>query len=255
MPDHLKPVRRSNRRVFQIAELAGCEAQEALSILRTHGMPVHTENDLVSQDMRETALALVREATNRKVPRTAECTSPEKSETSAEKPLGARRRRKDVVGHRSQDLLYLKADEVEEIHWYLVRDFERSRDPISPPGIRDRNLLESALLRVHTSLAGEMKYPTIPMAAAAYLHAIIGNHAFHNGNKRTALVATLVFLDLNGHVLVAEEDELFDYLLAIAAHNLPECREADDRADCEMREIARWLHRHIRERCPVRNVY
>lgn len=80
------------------------------------------------------------------------------------------------------------------------------------------------------------------MVAAALLHAIISNHAFHNGNKRTALVATLAFLDINAVVLEADENELFDYLLRIASHDLDQSEDAD----AEMLEIARWIHRHSR---------
>jgi len=83
------------------------------------------------------------------------------------------------------------------------------------------------------------------MAAAAYLHAIINNHAFHNGNKRTALVSTLVFLDLNGYVLVAEENELFDYLLKVADHKISKASSAE-RTDAEMNEIAQWIHSRSR---------
>src|SRR5258708_1626270 len=71
------------------------------------------------------------------------------------------------------------------IHNQLVRDFAESGDPIDPPGIRDRGeLLESALSRPQTSIGTTLKYPTIEMAAAALLHALVHNHPFHNGNKR-----------------------------------------------------------------------
>jgi hypothetical protein len=83
------------------------------------------------------------------------------------------------------------------------------------------------------------------MAAAALLHAIICNHAFHNGNKRTALVATLTFLDVNGYVLEADDDELFAYLLRIAAHEIADTHR-DALADHEMLDIARWLHARCR---------
>jgi death-on-curing protein len=66
------------------------------------------------------------------------------------------------------------------------------------------------------------------------------------GNKRTALVATLVFLDLNGFVLEVEENELFDYLLRIADHKVVLLPSTEDLGDQEMREVARWLHRNSR---------
>ena len=151
-----------------------------------------------------------------------------------------------TVGHPTNDMAFLDAVDVERIHWILVEDFRRSKDPIEPPGVKSMDLLESALYRVRTALGGQSKYPTVPMAAAAMLHAIISNHAFHNGNKRTALVATLVFLDLNGYLLEADENELFDYLLKVAAHEIAVGAGSETLADREMLGIARWLHRHSR---------
>jgi death-on-curing protein len=93
------------------------------------------------------------------------------------------------------------------------------------------------------------------MTAAAYMHALISNHAFHNGNKRTALVATLVFLDLNDYVLEIEEDPLFDYLIKVAAHEVVAEYGEESRADAEMLAVAKWISRHsrpiIREEHPL----
>lgn len=163
--------------------------------------------------------------------------------------------RRPLIGHPAPQMAYLSPEDVEGIHRQLVRDFATSEDPINPPGVRDQNLLASAVHRVHTSLGGERKYPTVPMAGAAYLHAIIGNHPFHNGNKRTALVSTLVFFDLNGFVLDVDEGELFDHLLRIADHKIVEGAACEGLADAEMREIAMWLHRNSRPVAQRRTVW
>jgi death-on-curing family protein len=157
----------------------------------------------------------------------------------------AKKPRREIVGHLAEVMAYLTPHDVERIHWALVKEFDKSRDPINPPGVRSNDLLESAVFRVHTGLAGERKYPTIAMAAAAYLHAIIANHAFHNGNKRTALVSMLVFLDLNGYLLEVEEDALFDYLIRIASHNL-DVPGNHSLSDGEMIQIAKWVSGHSR---------
>ena len=103
----------------------------------------------------------------------------------------------EAIGHE-QSLRHLTSDEIAGIHACLESDFADTDDPIRPPGIRDRNLLDSAAFRPKTSLGDTAKYPTVEMAAAALLHSLVLNHAFYNGNKRTALVAVLVFLDENG---------------------------------------------------------
>lgn len=152
----------------------------------------------------------------------------------------------DTVGHPTNRLLFVTAEQVENIHWLLVDDFRRSKDPIDPPGVRSNDLLESAVHRTRTSLGQDSKYPTVPMAAAALLHAITNNHAFHNGNKRTALVATLAFLDINGVLLEVDQDQLFDYMVQIADHKVTDLQAPAGLADHEVLEIARWIHRHSR---------
>lgn len=147
-------------------------------------------------------------------------------------------------------MILLAADEVERIHWLLVDDFRKSKDPIDPPGVKSKDLLESAVHRMRTSLGEQSKYPTVPMTAAALLHAVTCNHAFHNGNKRTALVATLVFLDRNGYLLEVDQDELFDYMLRVAAHTVIDVTINEAQSDREMIEISRWIHRNSR---PISN--
>ena len=150
----------------------------------------------------------------------------------------------EPVGHQ-QTLRHLSADEIAGIHECLEEDFAETDDPIWPPGLRDRNLLESASFRPLTSLGETCKYPTVEMAAAALLHSLTLNHAFHNGNKRTALVAMLVLLDENEMQLTCQEVELFRLVLLVAQHRLVP-RGADDRADREVMEITRWIKRNSR---------
>ena len=52
--------------------------------------------------------------------------------------------------------------------------------------------------------------------AAAYAFHIAENQAFFDGNKRTALVSTLVFLDINGCLILDDEMKLYDAMIAIA---------------------------------------
>ncbi|MYA44500.1 MAG: type II toxin-antitoxin system death-on-curing family toxin [Gemmatimonadetes bacterium] len=121
---------------------------------------------------------------------------------------------------RRRELRWLTVDEVQRIHNALVRDFARTDDPIDPPGVRNDHLIASAVSRPQTGMAGILKYPTVETSAAALLCALIHNHPFHNGNKRTALVSTLVYLDENGLVLTCSEDELFRFVLLVAKHKV-----------------------------------
>lgn len=146
-----------------------------------------------------------------------------------------------------QTLEYLTAAQLEAIHWQIVDEFAQQNDPIGG-GVRTLALLESTALRPHTSLAGIAKYPTAAMAGAALFHSVVHNHAFHDGNKRTALVALIAFLDTNGWLLQAEENELYAYVLRVAQHKICEDYDPSEStgADRETLAIAEWLHERLR---------
>ena len=84
-------------------------------------------------------------------------------------------------------------------------------------GIRDLNLLESALFRPQSTFSGEDLYKTIFDKAAALLHSLVLNHPFVDGNKRTAAVSVIMFLSLNGWVIKVSQKELVKTLLDIEA--------------------------------------
>jgi death on curing protein len=121
---------------------------------------------------------------------------------------------------RSSDLsAMLTVEDVEFIHERLCEDFASTSDPIDPPGIRETSLLESAVGRQHAGYAQLLKYPNPIMNAATLLYGICNDHPFHNGNKRTALVAALAHLDKNNRVLrTTKQGELFNLMIAVADH-------------------------------------
>jgi death-on-curing family protein len=149
-----------------------------------------------------------------------------------------------TIGHE-RDLKWLSAGQVLAIHNALVDDFSQDADPIDPPGVRGRNLLESAVFRPQTAIAGKRKYPTVEMSAAALLHSLVHDHPFHNGNKRTALVAMLVFLDENGFLLTCDQDSLFKLVLQLAQHALVN-GDRKDLPDREALAVADWIASNAR---------
>lgn len=87
-------------------------------------------------------------------------------------------------------------------------------------GVRDEGMLESALFRPQQKEAyGD---PDIADLAAAYLFGIAKNHPFVDGNKRTALAAADLFLYFNGFNLEADEDDLIQFVLMVAAGEIDE---------------------------------
>lgn len=146
---------------------------------------------------------------------------------------------------RERELRLLTEDEVRQIHVALVTDFARDNDPIEPPGVRDENLLGSAVFRQHTTFGDEAKYKSVEMAAAALLHSLVHDHPFHNGNKRTGLVSMIVLLDENGLILTCNEEVLFRFILRVAQHQLVP-KTWDSLADREVMSIAEWVHNNSR---------
>jgi death-on-curing family protein len=142
-------------------------------------------------------------------------------------------------GH-ARRLRWLTVDEVRKIHYELVKDFSSTSDPINPPGVRSEHLLGSAVYRPQTAIGSDLKYPTVETSAAALLHSIILDHPFHNGNKRTALVSVLVFLDENGFFPEFDQDDVFKLLLQIAQHRVVDVFQSD-LPDREVLAIADWF--------------
>ena len=85
-------------------------------------------------------------------------------------------------------------------------------------GLRDEGLLESALNRPLQLL--HYGTPSHFDLAAAYAHGIVKNHPFLDGNKRSGLMAAALFLELNGWVFHAPEEEAVLQTLALAAGEL-----------------------------------
>jgi death-on-curing protein len=83
--------------------------------------------------------------------------------------------------------------------------------------VRDLGLLDSACHRPRSGLLGQEAYPTLAGKASALLHSLTCNHALVDGNKRLALLGTVVFLRINGYYLDLTDDEAFDLILSVAA--------------------------------------
>ncbi len=91
-----------------------------------------------------------------------------------------------------EDCVHLTVDIIREIHAEAIKHFGGLN------GIRDEHLLTSAVLTPQSSFGGKSPYLDIIEIAAAYLFYICMNHLFFDGNKRTAMMAAIVFLRLNG---------------------------------------------------------
>jgi death on curing protein len=101
---------------------------------------------------------------------------------------------------------YLTLEEVLEMHDAFIEKFGGLK------GIRDLNLLLSAIETPKAAMFGEDLYPTVYIKAAAYLFHIVQNHPFNDANIRTGFGAAYLFLRANG-VPILLSDEAFENLV------------------------------------------
>lgn len=109
---------------------------------------------------------------------------------------------------------YLTVEQVIDFHDDLLNQFGGLR------GIRDKNLLRSALEAPKMTFEGAEMYPSIFDKAAAYLYLLTKNHPFSDGNKRTAFVATLVFLEVNQVKTSFDTADLESVVVEVANGNI-----------------------------------
>lgn len=216
------------------------EPHEALDVLMKNEFNVKTIQDQVAIPRIKSATALLQAHADASSP----SKQPFKIINLPDKGSDVLAKSKASSGpNKSFTAKYLDYHQVLDIHDELVRIFEEDNDPISPSGPRDLGLLESATHRPLISLGDVEKYTSIPSKAAALFHSLVLNHPFHNGNKRTALVSLLVFLDLNRYAMQCTDDELFDFVISMAKRltSTGEHGNSDD----EVKSAEFWLRDHI----------
>lgn len=103
------------------------------------------------------------------------------------------------------------------------------------PGIRDENVLESALARPQHKWHYTEKMDLATLAAA-YGFGLVKNHPYRDGNKRIGFLAMATFLGINGHHLEATDAEVVTEMLALAAGRVSK------------QELADWIRQHIAKR-------
>lgn len=94
-------------------------------------------------------------------------------------------------------------------------------------GVRDRGLLESAMMRPQNIFAYTSAAADLAALAASYANGVIRNHPFLDGNKRTGWAVARTFLLINAWSINATQDEKADVVLQLAATKISEEEFAD----------------------------
>lgn len=121
---------------------------------------------------------------------------------------------------------YLTAEQVLFIHARLITETGGRH------GVRDLNMLLSALGRARASFNGQDLYPGLFSKAAALMDSLIRNHPFLDGNKRTGVTAAGLMLLRNGYRLTADSENLVEMTIRVAS------------SQCQVDELTAWLKRN-----------
>lgn len=128
------------------------------------------------------------------------------------------------MNRKKENVRYLSVEELLIIH-LMVMDgfFVDYEDHVTEetPGVKDTNAFLSALNLPRQTYDGKDLYPTVLEKAAALLRSLIKNHPFHNGNKRTAVLATIVFLEVNYYSVSVPNSKLFRLAMNIVHSDKP----------------------------------
>lgn len=132
------------------------------------------------------------------------------------------------------EITWLDAGHVEELNHVALYEGE-------PHGHNPGADLEAIVYRPQ-SWAHYKGVRSLYELAALYAAAITEGHAFQDGNKRTAVLAAVVFLDLNGLALdLSDEDGIYDLITEIAA---TDDRVSESRESELFQELAAWIQRN-----------
>lgn len=126
--------------------------------------------------------------------------------------------------------VFLTFAEAVEIHQYQIGHFG------GDPGIRDVDLLRSALAMPSATFDGRLLHADLAEMAAAYLFHITEDHPFVDGNKRTGAMAAIIFLDLNGCDFDASDAELTETVMLTASGKMTKA------------ELASFFRKHLHRR-------
>lgn len=104
----------------------------------------------------------------------------------------------------------IQTQEVLALHEILIERFGGSY------GVRDYEMLESALSRPFQTFDGDALYPTVYDKVAALIESLLTNHPFVDGNKRTGYGLLRIYLGINNYEITATIENRYEFVIAVA---------------------------------------
>lgn len=150
----------------------------------------------------------------------------------------------EIYCNGKERIVTLTTDEVVELHEILCRNYDLlpEMEPVSPPGIKNEHLLESAVSRQTVGSGDYYKYSNVFSNCATLVFGLVKNHSFHNGNKRIGFLAMIKHLYLNGYVISPniKHKEIYELLRTLANSSLTEHAEEYFKHFYKQTKKAKW---------------
>lgn len=121
---------------------------------------------------------------------------------------------------------YITLEHIIALHVLAIQSFGGSE------GIRSLGRLESAIASQTQEAFGKELYEGVFEKAAALARGIVGDHPFQDGNKRTAMLVAITFIEINGYTFTAASGEIEDFAVSVATDRL------------DVASITAWLQAH-----------
>jgi death-on-curing protein len=133
-------------------------------------------------------------------------------------------------------MFYLSKQQIITINKFQVERFGGNFVP--PQNFLKESNLDYLLEIIESELFGEPLYPKIYHKAGLYMHSIISNHVFQDGNKRTGLQAANIFLKANNYSYKKQvtNEILTNFTLSVAA------------GQKIVEEVQKWFEENIEEK-------
>lgn len=163
----------------------------------------------------------------------------------------------EIYCNGKERIVTLTTDEIIELHTILCDNYKLlpEMEPVSPRGIKNSDMLESAVSRQLVGSGTYYKYSDIFSNCATLVFGIVKNHAFHNGNKRMGFLALIKHLYNNGYVISPNisHKEIYELLRNLANSSLDDhaavynkhyyklYKRSEWTDDIQLRYLTNWL--------------
>lgn len=125
-------------------------------------------------------------------------------------------------------MYYLTEKDIITLNIYVINKYS----PKEQIGVKEPTALNMLVNAPKQHVFGREQYPTIELKGANLVRNIVKKHVFYNGNKRTAFMALIVFLELNGYKFMVSNKEAVNYMVKLATEDINED------------EIAVWIRKY-----------